>query len=183
MDFRYYTRNDSQVVVALVTSVFAEAESEVEGALVGKLTRDLVEKTDAHDLYGFVAVEEKQVVDSQIIGSILFSRLTFEDDLEAFILSPVAIHSDYQNQGIGQALIKHGLSELKKKGVSVVMTYGNPAFYQKVGFRSVSPKAIIPPYNLSRPQGWIGQCLSDDSIQELSGKCSCVEVLSNPKYW
>lgn len=178
MDFRGHTQKDSQAIVSLFTSVFAQSEGEAEGTLIGQLAQDLLEKTDEHDLYCFIAVEN-----SQIVGSIFFSRLDFENGIEAFILAPVAVHSDHQGKGIGQALINHGLSALKSRGVSVVLTYGDPGFYQKVGFRSISHEVIRAPFALSQPEGWLGQSLLDDSIETLSGQCACVAALSEPKYW
>ncbi|NEQ44494.1 MAG: hypothetical protein F6K00_13410 [Leptolyngbya sp. SIOISBB] len=94
----------------------------------------------------------------------------------------MAIHNEHQDKGIGQALITD-LSELKSRGVGIVLTYGDPRFYSKVGFRSLSPETIQPPFELSQPEGWLGQSLSGDAIAMLSGQCACVEALSDPKYW
>lgn len=178
MEFRHYTEHDTQTVVSLFTSVFAKSEGEAEGTLIGQLVRDLIEKTDVHDLYGFVAVD-----DGQIVGSIFFSRLAFDSGIEAFILAPVAVHSDRQGRGIAQTLINHGLGQLKDRGVSVALTYGDPGFYHRVGFRPISHETIKPPYELSQPEGWLGQSLSGDSIETLSGACTCVEAFCNPVYW
>ena len=178
MDFRLYTQNDSQAIVLLFASVFAKSEGEAEGTLNGQLAQNLFDKTDEHDLYCFIAVDEEQIV-----GSIFFSRLAFERGIESFILGPVAVHSDHQGQGIGQTLLKHGLSDLKSRGVSIVLTYGDPRFYRKVGFHPISPEKIHPPFALSQPEGWLGQSLSRDEIATLSGQCTCVEALSDPQYW
>ena len=93
------------------------AEGESEGVLVGNLAKELIASTDRHDLYGFVAVDR-----TQIVGAILFSRLRFETDIDLFPLAPVAVHSDHQGMGIGQALITHGLQKLKERGVEVLTT-------------------------------------------------------------
>jgi len=178
VNFRRYAENDSQTIASLFTSVFAQSEEEAEGALIGQLAKDLLEQTDEHDLHCFVAVDN-----GQIVGAIFFSRLDFKNGIESFILAPVAVHSDHQGKGIGQALINHGLSELKNTGVSVVLTYGDPGFYHKVGFRPISPEMIRAPFALSQPEGWLGQSLSGDSIETLSGTCSCVKALNDPKYW
>ena len=178
MDFRQHTKNDIQIIVELFASVFTDSEGAGEGALIGQLAKDLFEKTDENDLFNFVADD-----DGRITGSIFFSRLDFINGMEAFILSPVAVHSDYQGKGIGQALINYGLGELKDRGVSVVLTYGDPGFYNKVGFRQISHETIRAPFGLSQPEGWLGQSLAGDSIETLSGSCTCVEALSNPAYW
>lgn len=178
MDFRPHTKEDSRAIVQLFASVFTDSEGEAEGALISRLAKDLLEKTDAHDLVNFVADH-----DGRIIASIFFSRLGFENGIEAFILAPVAVHSDYQGKGIGQALIDYGLKELKARGVSVALTYGDPGFYRKVGFRHISPETVRPPFDLSRPEGWLGRSLVGDAIETLSGSCACVEALSDPAYW
>lgn len=178
MDFRHHTRHDLHTIVDLFTSVFADAEGAAEGSLIGQLAKDLFEKTDEQDLFNFVADD-----DGKIIGSIFFSRLHFENGTGAFILSPVAVHSDYQGKGTGQALINYGLGEIRDRGVSVVLTYGDPMFYNKTGFRQISHETIKAPFELSQSEGWLGQSLVGDSIETLSGSCKCVEALGNPVYW
>ena len=178
MDYRLHTINDLEAIVRLFASVFGDSEGEVEGALISRLARDLFEKTDENDLFNFVADNA-----GRIIGSIFFSRLRFESGIEAFILGPVAVNSDYQGKGIGQALLNYGLKELKARGVSIVLTYGDPNFYHKAGFRSISHEVIRAPFELAQPQGWLGQSLVGDPIETLSGSCTCVEALNNPVYW
>ena len=109
--------------------------------------------------------------------------MTFEADIDVFILAPVAIHTAYQGRGIGQALIAHGLREMKNSGIKVVITYGDPAFYSKVGFHPLSQDMIAAPLALSQPEGWLGQSLTNESLQPIAGRCSCVRALDNPAYW
>lgn len=178
MEFRNHKRNDSSAIESLFVSVFTESEGESQGLLIGNLAKELIAETDERDLYGFVVVDG-----GQIIGSIFFSRLTFESDIDVFILAPVAIHSDHQGKGIGQGLINHGLSAIKDQGVRLVITYGDPRFYSKVGFRPLSQDVVRPPIELSQPEGWLGQPLAGDSIEAIPGSCSCVRALNNPAYW
>lgn len=178
MEFRHSTKDDSQAIVQLFASVFANSEGDAEGALISQLAKDLFEKTDERDQFNFVADDG-----GQIIGSIFFSRLAFDNGNEAFILAPVAVHTDHQGKGIGQALINYGLSEMKDRGVSVALTYGDPRFYQKVGFRHISHETIRAPFRLTQPEGWLGQSLVGDPIEAFSGSFTCVEALSDPAYW
>ena len=178
MEFRHLEPNDASVIEKLFFSVFSKSEGKQEGAQISRLAKELIACTDSQDIHSFVAVDLEQIV-----GAIFFSRLTFNRPLNAFILSPVAVHSDHQGEGIGQALIAHGLREMKLQGMSFVATYGDPAFYSKVGFRSISKDAIRPPHELSQPEGWLGQSLTDDSLETISGRCSCVKALDNPAYW
>ncbi|TNF89982.1 MAG: N-acetyltransferase [Gammaproteobacteria bacterium] len=178
MEFRAHTPGDSLAIESLFTSVFTRSEGEQEGALIGNLAKEMMAGTDSQDLYGFVADDGRQ-----IIGAIFFSRLTFEIDLDVFILAPVAVDTDHQGMGIGQALITHGLGEMTRKGVRYVTTYGDPAFYSRVGFHPVSQNAIEAPHALSQPEGWLGQSLADDPIETIPGHCACVKALDDPAYW
>src|SRR6056297_374096 len=84
----------------LFIKTFSDSEGEAEGRLIGDLAFDLMTKTDSQDLHVFIASENEK-----IIGSIIFSRLRFEkSQVNAFLLSPVAVHTDYQGKGIGQKL-------------------------------------------------------------------------------
>lgn len=175
---RAFTPADSSAMENLFVSVFSRSEGEQEGALIGNLARELIADTDRRDLHGFVAV-----CGEQMVGAIIFSRLTFEKSIEAFILAPVAVRSDHQGRGIGQMLITHGLRQLKKRGVRLVITYGDPDFYSKVGYEQLSQDTIRAPFELSQPRGWLGQSLTDDPIEAIPGRCSCVKALNNPAYW
>ena len=178
MDFRAYKPGDSPAIEALFVSVFSRSEGEEEGALIGKLVKEMMATTHSPDLYGFVAVDG-----GQILGAIFFSRLTFEKDIDVFILAPVAVHSDHQGMGIGQALITYGLRDMERRGVSFVTTYGDPSFYSKVGFHPISPDMIAAPFELSQPEGWLGQSLTGDVIESIPGECTCVKALDDPAYW
>ena len=181
MDFRAHEPRDASAIEHLFSSVFTEAEGESEGALIGTLAKELLARTDNHDLYGFVAVEQ-----GHIVGAILFSRLRFADDPASravFLLAPVAVDSEHQGAGAGQTLITYGLQDLKKKGVEIVVTYGDPAFYSKVGFKPLSPETIPAPVALSQPEGWLGQSLAGDPLVPIAGPCSCVPAFDDPAYW
>lgn len=178
MKCRSYQLDDSSKVEALFLSTFTDAEGESEGKLICSLVRDLTSDTDIHDLYGFVSVDR-----GELIGAIFFSRLTFEQDSNAFLLSPVAVRSSEQGKGVGQELINYGLQALKRDGISFVVTYGDPAFYSKLGFSPLSEEVIKAPFKLSQPEGWLGQSLSGGSIEPISGRCKCVKAFDDPAYW
>jgi putative acetyltransferase len=178
MDFSSYTPKDTRDIEALFTKTFSDAAGETEGKRVGSLAGELMRSTAEADLYGFVA---RDGVD--LVGSILFSRMRFETEIHAYILAPVAVRTDYQRRGTGQNLITFGLKALKKDGVQLVLTYGDPRFYSKVGFRPITPSLIPPPFKLSQPEGWMAQSLVGDQIAPIHGKSRCVEALNKPDLW
>ena len=178
MDLLVYCPDNAEEIKKLFTRVFSDSEGQSEGILIGNLAYELMADTDKKDLYGFVAIEQEK-----IIGCIFFSRLTFNSSISAFILSPVAVHTDHQGKGIGQQLINYGIKSLKDEGVELVMTYGDPNFYSKVGFKPVKEETIKAPIQLTYPKGWLGQSLISNSIDPIADQPSCVKALDKPEYW
>lgn len=178
MEFKTYHSVNTTAIEQLFRSVFTASAGADEGSMLGDLVKEMMITTQSQDLFGFVAVEEEQLV-----GVIFFSRLTCEADVNVFILSPVAVQTAHQGRGIGRALIMHGLREIHQQGVEFVITYGDPDFYSKVGFHSISQDTIQPPFQLSQPEGWLGQSLTDEPIETISGHCSCVAALNKSEYW
>lgn len=170
--------NDAAEIEQLFIKTFSDSEGQAEGEMIGRLARDFMSGTPERDLYCFVARE-----DGQIVGSIFFSRITFESEIKAFILAPVAVHTDHQGKGIGQRLIRFGLDTLSKDGVELAITYGDPNFYSKVGFQFVTEAIVPAPLTLQHPEGWLAQSLKGDEIQPIKGMSLCVEALNKPEYW
>ena len=178
MKFSTYKPSNIKEIKQLFTKTFSHSEGQSEGLLIGHLAYDLMTSTDGHDLYVFIATEIEQ-----IIGSIIFSRLTFESEVNSFLLSPVAISTSYQGKGIGQKLINFGLNTLKENGVELVFTYGDPKFYSKVGFTLITEKEAKAPLKLTYPEGWLGQSFISDGIEPISGNSHCVAALTKQEYW
>ena len=167
-------------ICQLFTQTFSDSEGEAEGKVIGELVTALFDTTPENDRYVFVAMDEQQIV-----GSILFTRMTFEGDNvhTAFLLSPVAVHTAYQGKGIGQALINTGLAALKAQGATLAFTYGDPNFYGKVGFEPITEEHFRAPQPLSYPHGWLAQSLTDQQLTTISGASRCAPALDNPAYW
>ncbi|MFK5970775.1 MAG: N-acetyltransferase [Candidatus Marithrix sp.] len=178
MEFLTFKSSKSEEIKNLFTKVFSDSEGQSEGELIGNLTYDIITTTDAQDLYGFVATENEQ-----IIGSIFFTRLTFQSGVNAFLLSPVAIHTSYQRKGIGQKLINFGINRLKENRVSILFTYGDLNFYSKVGFKLITEKIAKAPLKLTYSEGWLAQSLVSDEIEPIIGNSYCVEAFNKPEIW
>jgi len=58
--------------------------------------------------------------------------------------------------------------------VNVVITYGDPSFYSKVGFEPLSEKIIKAPVTLSMPDGWLAQSLTEDPVPVINERPTCV---------
>lgn len=178
MKLDLYENYDSSEIQKLFTDVFSASEGPSEGELIGELVQNLISTTEANDLIGCVALEQ-----SRVIGCIFFSRLSFNDPIDAFIMAPVAVSTGSQSKGIGQNLINFGLNYLREKGVVLALTYGDPKYYSKTGFQHITEDVIKSPVALSQPEGWLCQKLDGSSIEKISGQSKCVNAFNDPKYW
>ena len=178
MKLSTYKSNNADEIEQLFIKTFSDSEGRSEGEVIGSLVRDFMDNTDANDLYCFIATENEQ-----IIGSIFFTRMTFESGINAFILSPAATHTDHQGKGVGLKLINFGLDALKENGVELAITYGDPNFYSKVGFGVITEQVVPAPLKLEYPEGWLAQSLIGDEIEPIAGKSYCVEELNKPELW
>lgn len=178
MQFKPVQEPDGPEIARLFNRVFSASENESEGQVLANLVTELNQIICTDDLYGFMAIEK-----AQIQGAIYLSRVHIGSSSNHFLLSPVAINTAKQGQGLGQQLIRFGLAELKALSANWVLTYGDPSFYHKVGFKPVSDQSLIPPYPLSQPNGWLGQSLKKEPIQNLNGNCHCVPAFDRPELW
>lgn len=178
MKFSTYKASDKSEIQRLFEKTFSDSEGRSEGALIGRLVLDLMNETEPRDIFGFVATE-----DERIVGCIFFTRLSFDAPVEAFLLAPVAVHTDHQGKGVGRRLIGFGVDRLKEQGVKLVFTYGDPRFYSKAGFGHISEDTAKAPFELTQPEGWLCQSLDGGEIGSLTGRSRCVRAFSKPDYW
>jgi predicted N-acetyltransferase YhbS len=162
----------------LFTSVFTSSEGEKEGKLIGNLALELASRIDNEEIIGFGAYEN-----NALIGAIFFTRLRFDAPVQVYMLAPVAVHTEHQGKGVGQGLINYGLNQLKSRCVELVITYGDPAFYSRVGFQALPESVIQAPRKLSMPQGWLGQSLTGGEIPAIKQRPTCVKEFDDPAYW
>lgn len=179
MKHNLYTEGLDEEITQLFIQSFTDSEGQAEGEVIGALVRRFLEHTPASEKRVFITVEGEEVV-----GGVIFSRLSFEaSKINTWLLSPAAVATSMQGQGMGQALIRYAHDQLRKEGVQQVVTYGDVNFYSKVGYRAITERLIPAPLPLSYPEGWIGQTLDDSPILPISGKSYCVEALNQADLW
>ncbi|WP_148300848.1 GNAT family N-acetyltransferase [Shewanella marina] len=178
VNYSLYLATDKQPIEQVYLQTFSDAESEAEGLVIAKLVTELLETTAVDELFTFVATQN-----GQVIACIMFSKLTFEQPINAWLLSPVAVLTQYQRKGIGQQLLTFGLQYLAEQKTELVFTYGDPNYYCKVGFNCVSETVVKAPMPLSFPEGWLGLSLVSEHVPAISGFSSCVAAFNKPEIW
>jgi len=99
-----------------------------------KAEADLVDALRDH---GAVTLSLVALEGERVVGHILFSPVTFEQErsaVKAVGLGPMSVLPEYQNTGIGSQLVRTGIDELKKQGFNIVVVVGHPAYYPRFGF-------------------------------------------------
>jgi predicted N-acetyltransferase YhbS len=166
-------------IIALFGDVFTAAEGPEEGQAIAALVAAMAALCPDAGLRPFTAWQGNRPV-----GAVIFSPL--RDAQAAYrimLLSPMAVATDQQAKGIGQALIRHALDRLAKDGAQIAVTYGDPAFYGRTGFANVTTDTLPAPHPLSQPMGWIAQSLTGAGLPKIQGPLSCVAPLDDPAFW
>jgi predicted N-acetyltransferase YhbS len=178
MDHAFIDTKNAKEVTELFTSAFTSSEGENEGRLIGELASRLSANIDNTDIICFGAYQQ-----NMLIGSIFFTRLQFKQSVAVYMLAPVAVSTKFQGKGVGQSLINYGLEKIQKLSAEVVVTYGDPSYYSKVGFQPLSESVIQAPLKLSMPEGWLGKSLTEQPIPTINEQPSCVKEFDDPVYW
>ena len=110
--------------------------------------------------------------DGQIVGHILFSCIhieTLQGNIPALALAPMAVLPERQKQGIGSALVRHGLEECKRLGHAMVIVLGHPGYYPRFGFSALMAKQLECPYG-NCGDAWMAMELTPGALEGVQGK-------------
>lgn len=105
-----------------------------------------------------------------IVGHVLFSRMDVEADgapLTAAGLAPVAVVPDVQGQGVGDALIRAGLDQLREQGVAISFVLGHEAYYPRFGY---SPELAVRFASPFAGPHFMAMMLDSDAAWPLGGR-------------
>jgi putative acetyltransferase len=120
--------HDVDEVAAVQAAAFG-----AQGAAVAGLVADLRDSLAREPGLSLVAVDD----DGDIVGSVLFTRSLLDAPrqlVDVQVLSPVGVRPDRQRQGVGSALIRHGIDLLDQRQIPLVFLEGSPRYYQRFGF-------------------------------------------------
>ncbi|MHA7820814.1 MAG: GNAT family N-acetyltransferase [Erythrobacter sp.] len=117
---------DEKAIFTIIEAAFARMDHADgdEQQLVDRLRED-------GDLALSLVAEDGE----RIVGHIAFSRVTISDGAQGWYgLGPVSVRPGDQRLGIGGALIRRGIADLRTSGAKGIVLLGNPQYYARFGF-------------------------------------------------
>ena len=136
-------RNETSVDVSAISEVTIAAFNTLE--ISNHTEQFIIEALRAGNALSVSLVAE---MDGRVIGHIAFSPVTISDGTpDCYGLGPVSVSPEYQRQGIGRALIREGLAQLREIHARGCCLVGHPEYYRKFGFDNV-PELVhegVPP--------------------------------------
>ena len=135
MIIRLETPADHIAIAEVNTAAFGQPD---EASLVEQLRAD-----------GAVRLSLVAEMEGAVVGHLLFSDLPItwkEGTIDGVALAPISVLSDYQNKGIGRALIDEGLDICRTLGVEAVVVLGHPDYYPRFGFGAALAGRLTSPF-------------------------------------
>jgi putative acetyltransferase len=134
MNLKVLIRNETDADVSAITELTVAAFKTLD---ISNHTEQFI--IEALRAAGALTISLVAEIGGRVIGHIAFSPLTISDGTQNWYgLGPVSVLPEYQQQGIGKALIEEGLSRLKDMSAQGCCLVGHPDYYRKFGFKNVS---------------------------------------------
>ena len=109
--------------------------------------------------------------DKVLAGHILFTKIKIKNkDVEhlSLAMAPVSVLPDFQNKGIGMALIRRGLDKATELGFTSVIVLGHEHYYPKFGFSPAEKWNIHCPFDVPS-SFFMALELQPGSLNDISG--------------
>lgn len=69
-------------------------------------------------------------------------------NVTAIALAPLAVHPEYQRQGVGSKLINTAHNIAAEYGYSISVVLGSPDYYSKFGYENSNDYGVFPPFDV-----------------------------------
>lgn len=122
----------------------------------------------------FVAEHE-----GRIVGNIMYTRAWLVGDegreLEIVSFGPVCVLPEHQRKGVGSALIQHTIDIARRIGAGMIVIFGDPHNYCRLGFKSCRDLGVSC-MNGECPHGMLGLELEEGILGGRSWKLKLSDV-------
>lgn len=126
MEIRQEQQGDHPSIANVTERAFAGAEYS------DQTEHEIIERLRATNA---LAISLVAVENDALVGHIAFSPVTIDGVHRGwFGLGPVSVEPHHQVRGIGSALIRTGLEQLRSRGAAGCVVLGRPAYYRRFGF-------------------------------------------------
>lgn len=92
--------------------------------------------------FGFIAADPES---DQPLATLRFWPVMVGLERPALLLGPLAVTPERRGQGLGRALVGHGLSMARDRGWRLCLVSGDPAYYRPYGFLPAAPLGFAMP--------------------------------------
>ncbi|MFE8035236.1 GNAT family N-acetyltransferase [Thiohalocapsa marina] len=136
-------RNETSDDIAAIAEVTVAAFRDLE---ISNQTEHFI--IDALRAAEVLALSLVAVLDGRVVGHIAFSPVTLSDGTpDWYGLGPVSVLPQVQRRGIGQALVREGLSRLERMQARGCCLVGHPEYYGRFGFENCPQLVLegVPP--------------------------------------
>jgi predicted N-acetyltransferase YhbS len=110
--------------------------------------------------------------DGEVIATLRFWPVTLPNHEQALLLGPLAVLPDLSGQGVGRALVGHGMAAAKAQAWPAVLVVGAPSYYEPFGFSRERAESLRLP-------GWV-ELPRFQAVELAPGALDGVEGLINP---
>ncbi|MDR0839109.1 MAG: N-acetyltransferase [Oscillospiraceae bacterium] len=85
-------------------------------------------------------------LDGTLAGHIIYSRskivIKGGEITDVITFGPLAVLPEFQNRGVGKALLRHSIAEAARRGYRAIVIFGEPDYYPRLGFRRAAEFGI-----------------------------------------
>lgn len=124
----------------LMDAIVAVNDAAFGGPNEGRITRAL--HADGDSVLSLVAAGN-----TEIVGHIEFFRIRIDGAPVGVGLGPMCVLPELQKTGIGDSLIRLGLTALEGAGETIVFVLGHEAYYPKFGFAAETAQPFRAPWS------------------------------------